>query len=1489
MEMLDESLKRNIIVAMDTGSGKTHIAILRIRSYLESGGGKLCWLLVPSVPLGNQQFDVIRSSLPPMNIQFLSGSDNVDKWKTQDIWDRILKLKESASTVVVSTHQILLDALTHGFVGIDSIGLLIFDEAHHCAGNHPANRIMQDFYHPNLHRQVPSVLGLTASPIVKSKPRQLQVIESNLNAISRTPILNREELMEHVHTPLLKKVTHEVSPSINQVVNSKFQDYIESLGLGRKRGGSPGYSSLEEPPAMRLKIAENDYISRTSLSKASEWSAPAFRTLSQAYNSMDIMEDPRVITLLATQPPDLEKIRETIEHKKTRSFHQMHGIVKKAEHIITEYGIWGAEWYVTMIVNRALGSIEDESESSVLAGWDEEEKIYFCNVLRKVTVTTELRDIRWGITDKVARLIALLVAEFNGKSGGNQFSGLVFVEQRVGVSVLAEILREYPDTREIFDVGTLVGTSDNSAKTGRLVYEPTTLQEQKGTIEGFRRKTKNIVISTSVVEEGLDIPACHLVVCFSLPKNVKSFIQRRGRARQEKSTYYLMFEEGSDTREKIAKLEQLEREMIQEYMDETRELEKRLNREEGDPDEDGVICEAENRKFLVKSTNALLTLGSALMHLHHFCNTLPYTEFTDLRPIFKIEAVYPSGGFFDADKVHYRAEVMLPNAVPQDVRRAVSKESWATKGLARRDAAFEAYLALYKLEDPLINDNLLPLVAVSEDTKSMPDTELPPPLDPIRRIIDPWADTNWAEASMIYATPIILSMPSKELVKINIFTTMECPNIETIPIFWTKVEKGEISLGQSYSLSVDQSFVEKAKKRTYDLLYTVHAAKMETNVMEFPYLFSWGDGAPLWGEEDGTNNSAYDAYKNRVPPGDMGIIREAGQEHSRYVFIQWRTDISPLEEMQILEKYKGRPIDPDQPVMEVHRLSHRRDFLHQTLYELNPAPTFLLPQYCTTDKIPWRYSQFALFAPGIIHRIGLTLMASDIQNSLLSSVGFKSVNNVLTALCTSSARELHDYQRLEFLGDSVLKFLVSINLLDEHPSWHEGVLSVKKAKIISNATLAKAAQGKGLTQWIISEEFTGAKWSPRYIHPANEECAKRTPNDSPPSDRTLSRKVLADVVEALIGAAYVEGGYDQALRCIDVFGLDLALNPLQSRASSLFRKAGKAPPVKLTYLKGLQDLLGYQFKHQSLLLEAVTHPSSELPSPSYQRLEFLGDAILDMFVVDELYQSPKNLPPVSMHLYKSSVVNGGLLAFLSMSRSTSEQIPTIEESRGIFNVIDVEQEANIWDYVQLSHPEMIKARKRFFHQYDRSRLQILTILAEGDRYPWAEIALLEADINGKCKLFADMFEAIVGAVFVDSNGDFEVVKALAERFDIFRVLRIFVEDETNVMHPFTRLNEAAARLGKGAVEYECVEEEDGVYVYTTSIRGIKMAVAESMNELHAKVLAAERSLETLERAERCAKEGAQEERLEPEVESPREDVMEIDDEAPIILRTDLFD
>lgn len=49
LEMLSESLKKNVIVAMDTGSGKTHVAILRIMTELDRSPDKLTWFLAPKV------------------------------------------------------------------------------------------------------------------------------------------------------------------------------------------------------------------------------------------------------------------------------------------------------------------------------------------------------------------------------------------------------------------------------------------------------------------------------------------------------------------------------------------------------------------------------------------------------------------------------------------------------------------------------------------------------------------------------------------------------------------------------------------------------------------------------------------------------------------------------------------------------------------------------------------------------------------------------------------------------------------------------------------------------------------------------------------------------------------------------------------------------------------------------------------------------------------------------------------------------------------------------------------------------------------------------------------------------------------------------------------------------------------------------------------------------------------------------------------------
>jgi len=59
-----------------------------------------------------------------VQIKFLSGADGVDRWTEQSLWDGVLKNVR----VVVSTYQILLDALTHAFVKMETLALIVFDE-----------------------------------------------------------------------------------------------------------------------------------------------------------------------------------------------------------------------------------------------------------------------------------------------------------------------------------------------------------------------------------------------------------------------------------------------------------------------------------------------------------------------------------------------------------------------------------------------------------------------------------------------------------------------------------------------------------------------------------------------------------------------------------------------------------------------------------------------------------------------------------------------------------------------------------------------------------------------------------------------------------------------------------------------------------------------------------------------------------------------------------------------------------------------------------------------------------------------------------------------------------------------------------------------------------------------------------------------------------------------------------------------------------------
>jgi ribonuclease-3 len=99
-------------------------------------------------------------------------------------------------------------------------------------------------------------------------------------------------------------------------------------------------------------------------------------------------------------------------------------------------------------------------------------------------------------------------------------------------------------------------------------------------------------------------------------------------------------------------------------------------------------------------------------------------------------------------------------------------------------------------------------------------------------------------------------------------------------------------------------------------------------------------------------------------------------------------------------------------------------------------------------------------------------------------------------------------EQLEFLGDSILGFLISEALVSRYPSYREGRLSILKNYLVSASHLHEVAQRLDLGGYLLlgrGEELSGGR---------------------------VKRGLLADAVEALIAAIHLDGGIEEARRFV---------------------------------------------------------------------------------------------------------------------------------------------------------------------------------------------------------------------------------------------------------------------------------------------------------------------------------------------------------------------
>lgn len=316
-------------------------------------------------------------------------------------------------------------------------------------------------------------------------------------------------------------------------------------------------------------------------------------SLGRLCTDIDIEQDPYVIKLRSRPSTrDSKELRKALTSRKTYCMDQLQKLYSKALKIFTELGTWSLEFYMRACIQRFLTAAS--SGYMDFGAVDDAEKTYLKNLFARIEIPADSGSSLIDgpeVTPKVQRLIDFLVEEQDEK-----FRGLVFVQTRVEVAVLAQLLSRHVQTKEKLRATTFVGASTSSNRKfdiGELVD----VRNQKNTLDDLRNGRSNLVITTTALEEGIDVSACNVVVCFERPQvmNLKSFIQRRGRARKSSSKFVLMFEEGSYSTV-LSTWQQLETEMIETYMDDMRclqEIQGLEAMEEGD------------REFCVESTGCV--------------------------------------------------------------------------------------------------------------------------------------------------------------------------------------------------------------------------------------------------------------------------------------------------------------------------------------------------------------------------------------------------------------------------------------------------------------------------------------------------------------------------------------------------------------------------------------------------------------------------------------------------------------------------------------------------------------------------------------------------------------------------------------------------------------------------------------------------------------------------------------------------------------------
>ncbi|URE48714.1 Ribonuclease III domain [Musa troglodytarum] len=223
--------------------------------------------------------------------------------------------------------------------------------------------------------------------------------------------------------------------------------------------------------------------------------------------------------------------------------------------------------------------------------------------------------------------------------------------------------------------------------------------------------------------------------------------------------------------------------------------------------------------------------------------------------------------------------------------------------------------------------------------------------------------------------------------------------------------------------------------------------------------------------------------------------------------------------------------------------------------------------------------------------------------------------------------------------------------------------------------------------------------------------------------RWLCSKTISDCAKALLGAYYVGGGLPAALAFMKWLGIDTEFEP-DMVEEAIRTAAGWTYLPKIHEIETLESKIGYKFTVKGLLLESITHASQQELGVffCYQRLEFLGDSVLDLLITWHLFQRYKDIDPGELTDLTSASVNNENLAHKVAVRHKLQQ------------------------HLQHNSGLLLEKITEFVKRLEDSDENKYMLLSNGtSKVP---------------KVLGDMVESIAGAVLIDTKLDLDKLEGV---------------------------------------------------------------------------------------------------------------------------------